>query len=127
LPGDLPYVSLGDTHCVPRGHGFLFFPYVPLVSTYGILAGGCPYVRRGRTGSPTGPDGFGPPTAAGGICELLTAPLFRAPSRRRRAVGKVGKAIFCENPAAVRPEKALAGLAQKPEVLVFGKPAHNRS
>jgi hypothetical protein len=44
-----------------------------------------------------------------------------------RAKGQVGEAIFRSNPASFAAEESVSGFAQESVVLIFGKPAHNRT
>jgi hypothetical protein len=108
----------------PRG-----LAYVPMVGTYGTLVFGLPYVPVVGTGCPHGGYGilFFAAAPARDIHEWCAVPFLEISGRQMCAVGKIGETIFRSDPIAVTAEEPLSGLAQKPVVLIFGKPAHNRT
>ena len=101
--------------------------YVLTIITYGIPVLVPPYVLTIITGCADHHHGFlfFATRPAGGVNEGLAIPVLEVSGWRMRAMRKFGEAIMRCDPASVGAEKSLAGLAQKPIVLVFGKPADN--
>jgi len=110
------------TIITPRGRF-----YVLTIITYGLPVPAPPYVLTIITGCADHHHGilFFAPAPAGGVDEGLVIPFLEVSGWRMRAVRKFGKAIVRGNAVTIAAEEALAGLAQKPIVLVFGKPADN--
>src|SRR4029450_972035 len=102
----IPCAGEWQSRYVPRGGTPRGFAYVPRGGTYGAPLPDLPYVPRCGTGCPTRWYGilFFATRPAGGIGEQLAVPFLVVPGWRVRAVGEIGEAGFCGDPAAVTPK-----------------------
>ncbi|MFZ1090562.1 MAG: hypothetical protein WAN75_15230 [Xanthobacteraceae bacterium] len=68
---------------------------------------------------------FFPTTPARGIGEQFAIPFFEVSRRRMRAIREFREAITRGDTATVTTQKPFGGLAQKPVMLVLGKPMND--